>query len=274
MKFRRMTTRARWMVGITLGLLAAAALGLLVCSGFLERAMPPKDPLPVLMYHHLVKDGMPCNSMTVTESRMEQDLRWLKENGYQTVLPRELAAELPRQEKTVMLTFDDGYRSNYELLFPLLKKYQMKAAIAVIVKKVDDGSPDTLTWDMCREMERSGLVEIGSHTYALHNLDNQGNFRKDGPNGIARVSGESDVSFVQRVLVDLQKSHQRIVEELGEVTFFAYPYGIRESDATAFIEKLFPVTLTTERRVADLTKGIKNLPRIAVRMEVDLGKIL
>ena len=68
--------------------------------------------------------------------------------------------------------------------------------------------------------------------------------------------------------------HQAIAQEVGEVTFFAYPYGIRESDATAFIEKLFPVTLTTERRVADLTKGIKNLPRIAVRMEVDLGKIL
>ena len=45
------------------------------------------------MYHHIVEDGEPCNDMTITMSRMEQDLRWLTEHGYHTVLPRELAGE-------------------------------------------------------------------------------------------------------------------------------------------------------------------------------------
>ena len=59
------------------------------------------QPLPVLMYHHVVPDGQACNDMTVTAGRLEQDLRWLAENGYETVLPRELAAGEPLPEKAV-----------------------------------------------------------------------------------------------------------------------------------------------------------------------------
>ena len=63
-----------------------------------------------------------------------------------------------------MITFDDGYVSNYRLLFPLLQKYQMKAAICLIVSLTDEDPEGhgQLTWDMCREMQASGLVEIGT----------------------------------------------------------------------------------------------------------------
>ena len=46
--------------------------------------------LPVLMYHHVVEDGQECNDMTITASRLREDLQWLQDNGYTTVLPREL----------------------------------------------------------------------------------------------------------------------------------------------------------------------------------------
>ena len=67
--------------------------------------------LPVLMYHHVVHDWQACNEMTVTVGRLEQDLQWLAEMGYHTILPRELAAGEPLPEKPILLTFDDGYRS-------------------------------------------------------------------------------------------------------------------------------------------------------------------
>ena len=155
----------------------ALMLSVVVCCIFVFTEDPPEleqtGPLPILMYHDVTDGPTSDNPMVVTTEKLEGDLCWLKENGYHTILPRELTAGEPLPEKPVMITFDDGYVSNYRLLFPLLQKYQMKAAICLIVSLTDEDPEGHghLTWDMCREMQASGLVEIGSHTYALHNLE-------------------------------------------------------------------------------------------------------
>lgn len=234
--------------------------------------------LPVLMYHHVVEDGQKCNEMTVTVNRLEQDLQWLTENGYQTVLPRELAAGQPLPEKPILITFDDGYRSNYELAYPLFQKYQVKAVIAIMVYMPDCWAESFLSWDMCREMTDSGLVEIGSHGFAIHNLDERnGSFIAGQPNGVQRQKGESDTSFQSRVLDDLQKSYDRIAAETGDApTYFAYPFGQTDPDADAFIKNLFPVTAVTGsgKYSADLSQGLYNLPRFAVTMKTTLKSLL
>ena len=74
-------------VGI-LGVAAAAALCFtagavyLYARGVWQMPIPADRALPVLMYHHIVEDGEPCNDMTITVSRMEQDQPWLTEHGY------------------------------------------------------------------------------------------------------------------------------------------------------------------------------------------------
>ena len=227
--------------------------------------------LPVLMYHHVVPDGEPCNEMTVTAGRLEQDLCWLAANGYRTVLPRELAAGEPLPEKAVLITFDDGYRSNYTLAFPLLQKYRAKAAVALMAYMPDNWAEAFLSWDMCREMSASGLVEIGSHGFAIHNLDErQGAFIPGQANGVQRRKGESDAGFQSRVLDDLLKSYDRIAMETGTPpSFFAYPYGKTDPDADALLQALFPVTLVTGpgKRAADLSGGLHGLPRFTVTMQ-------
>lgn len=227
--------------------------------------------LPVLMYHHVVPDGEPCNEMTVTAGRLEQDLCWLAANGYRTVLPRELAAGEPLPEKAVLITFDDGYRSNYTLAFPLLQKYQAKAAVALMAYMPDNWAEAFLSWDMCREMNASGLVEIGSHGFAIHNLDErQGNFIPGQANGVQRRKGESDNDFYCRVLDDLRYSYDRISQETGvPPTFFAYPFGKTDPDADAYLEALFPLTVVTGpgKRSANLSKGLHQLPRFTVTMQ-------
>lgn len=229
--------------------------------------------LPVLMYHHVVPDGEPCNEMTVTAGRLEQDLCWLAANGYRTVLPRELAAGEPLPEKAVLITFDDGYRSNYTLAFPLLQKYRAKAAVALMAYMPDNWAEAFLSWDMCREMNASGLVEIGSHGFAIHNLDErQGNFIPGQANGVQRREGESDIDFQSRVLDDLLKSYDRIAMETGTPpNFFAYPYGKTDPDADALLQALFPVTLVTGpgKRAADLSGGLHGLPRFTVTMKAE-----
>lgn len=240
-----------------------------------QAPIPEKYALPVLMYHHLVADGEPCNEMTVTAGRMEEDLRWLRDNGYHTVLPWELASEGEVPERAVLLTFDDGYRSNYQLLYPLLEKYRMKAVISVIACMQDLGADNFLSWDMCREMTDSGLVEIGSHTYQMHNLDGRGGcFDPGGINGIQRDPSEDDEAFRSRVLDDIQKSYDRISWEVGRPTFFAYPFGIVEPDAEDLIGELFPVTVVTRPGVADRRKGLRQMPRLTVTMDKPLAALL
>jgi len=183
---------------------------------------------------------------------------------------------MPLPEKAVMITFDDGYRSNYELAYPLLQQYQTKAVISIMVFMQDAGVNSFLSWDMCREMSDSNLIEIGSHAYRLHNLDERnGNFTPGGINGIQRNPAESDEEFRLRVLDDLQKSHDLIEENLGrDVTFFAYPFGIRESDAQDLIGSLFPVTVVTATGTADIANGVRNMPRWTVTMNTSLSSIL
>lgn len=236
----------------------------------------PSQKLPVLMYHHVVPDGTACNDMTVTVSKLAGDLQWLKDHGYETVLPRQLISGEALPEKPVLITFDDGYRSNYDLAYPLFRQYQAKAVISIMVYMQDHNISSFMSWEMCREMADSGLVEIGSHTYQLHNLgERNGNFTPGGINGIQRDPNESDEEFQVRVLGDLQLSHDLIEANLGrDLTFFAYPFGIREPDAEALIQELFPVTVVTTKGTADLSAGTKHLTRWTVTMNTDLASIL
>lgn len=258
--------RKKWILWTALALAAALLAGwlLLLYDAALLPSLSPR--VTVLMYHDVVPDGSPTNGMQVTASRFEADMRWLQDNGYTTVLPRELASGEPLPDKAVMVTLDDGYAGNYNYAFPVLQKLNMKAAIAVVVSLVDQNG--MLSWDMCREMSRSGLVEIGTHTYNLHNLDGRsGMFQEGEANGIQHREGESLEEFDARVLDDLRLSIERIEDELGEpVTYMAYPFGAVEPWAEEFIQEHLAVTVTTHEGTAYLSGGLYELPRKMVSM--------
>lgn len=124
----------------------------------------------------------------------------MAEHGYKTVLPGELAAGKPLPKRAVLITFDDGYANNYGIAFPLLKEFGAKAVISPVVGYVEWNADSFLSWDMCREMLASELVEIGSHTYNLHE-------EVSGvPRGIHRRNGESQQAYEERVFTDIETS--------------------------------------------------------------------
>ena len=86
------------------------------------------------MYHHL--DDEVTNSSVITPERFEEHLAALKDAGFNAITLHQLAAYVEKGEELpdnpVVITFDDGYSSNYELAYPLLKKYDMAATINVI----------------------------------------------------------------------------------------------------------------------------------------------
>ena len=231
---------------------------------------PPWVPLPILMYHHVAEDGEDCNEMTVTVGKLREDFQYLLDRGYTPVLTRDLAESTTLPEKPVLLTFDDGYTSNYLLLYPLLREFGLHAVICPIVGMPDglDREDGYCTWDMLREMSASGLVEVGSHTWSCHNLDNHGMTYPDGADGVQRRDGETDGEFQARALDDIQKSYDRLAEELGTPPVcFAYPFGATDPDADALIDALFPVSLITWPDTADLSDGTRRMPRWTVTMD-------
>lgn len=222
--------------------------------------------LYILMYHHMVEDGQNYNTWTITTGRFREDLQWLADNGYTCLLPSQLAAGEPLPEKAVLITFDDGYASNYQLAFPILREFGAKAVISLITQHIEDRDPEFLTWDMCREMAASGLVEFGSHTCSAH---------QENPRGIKRIFGESRADYEARIFPDIQTSIDQIRDNLGtEVLFFAYPHGQRERWADEYLREHFAVTVTTRHGPADLSRGLYDLPRHNITVEHPVSEFL
>ena len=238
---------------------------------------PPQEPEPpkpadnhtlyILMYHSVVEgDGSNCNDWMTTTQQLRKDLQWLKDHGYTTVLPSEVAGGAPLPKKAILITFDDGYANNYTLAYPILQEFQAKAVISMIVRRTEDGKSDFLTWDMCREMANSGLVEIGSHTYDFHAND---------PRGIKRMKGECREDYEARIFSDIEKSVTLIEEHVGRpVTFFAYPHGQTEPWASDFLKEHFSMTVTTQHGPANISHGLYDLPRHNINFKAPPSKYL
>ncbi len=218
-----------------------------------------QERLWILMYHNVIPDGWAAEPWAVTASQLRADLEWLTSHGYTFYLPGELAEGTRLARKSVMLTFDDGYAGTYTLAFPLLQEYGAKAVIAPVVRPVEERMPEFVSWEMCREMADSGLVELGSHTYALHD---------DAGDGLSRLPDETPAAYASRVFPDLERSVRRIEEETGQrVYYLAYPNGVTEPYAKDFVEAQFAMSVTTRYGAADLSGGLYDLPRLNIDAE-------
>lgn len=224
-----------------------------------------KDRLYVFMLHDVVPDGTPCSHWQVTVSELREHLQWLSDHNYTTVLPAQLAQGEPLPERAVMLTFDGGYASNYYYAYPLLQEFQAKAVISPVVSRVEAGDPAFLSWDMCREMMDSGLVEIGSHTYDSHDYDRC----------VKRLEGETQAEYEARIFPDLDRSIALLEENLEtQINFFAYPNGLTDPWSDAFVAERFPVSVTTTYGTARLSQGLSRLPRYNVNYKQPMRRFL
>lgn len=224
-----------------------------------------QDRLYILMFHNVAPDGEECDNWTVSVTELRSYLQWLQDHGYTTVLPRQIAAGEPLPSRAVLLTFDDGYASNYTLAYPLLQEFGAKAVISPVVRGLDEGSDVFLTWAQCREMVASGLVEIGSHTYDCHDYDRC----------LKRLEGEDRQAYEARIFPDVDKSIQRIQAELDQsVTFFAYPNGRYDSWSNEQLSHRFTMSVSTDYGTARLSRGLYRLPRYNVNASQPVWAVL
>lgn len=126
--------------------------------------------VPVLMYHCVSDTPWSENTdLFVRPSELEKQISLLLSKGY-TFITFEDLNDLDKISKPVMMTFDDGYDDNYTNLFPILKKYNVKATVFMIYN--DLWKKHKLTVPQLQEMSESGLVSIQSHTMTHGYLSN------------------------------------------------------------------------------------------------------
>lgn len=139
------------------GMLKAAFKG--YYPGFVFGSRTGRE-MPVFYCHHTEK------------AVFSRQLAHLKNNGYQTAIIADLdsdtseAADLSK--KNVLLTFDDGYRDLYTIVYPLLMKYGFRAVAFISPYWIDE--PGYITWKQAEEMERSGVIDFQSHSYSHANI--------------------------------------------------------------------------------------------------------
>lgn len=200
----------------------------------------------VVMYHRIGEEAS-FPSTSVTEDQFEAHMALLEDGGY-TVWPlARLAAALKSghdiPDRTVAITFDDAYRSIYDIAWPRLKKAGFPFTMFVATKSVDSAAAGFMSWDQLREMVADG-VAIGDHTHShLHMA----------------------AAPLERNRAEIARGRERLASELNVApTLFAYPYGEMSNAVRALVvAEGFDAAFGQHSGVAHAGDDIYFLPRFA-----------
>ncbi len=171
--------------------------------------------IPILTYHRFTPGESNCGRLAVSEDAFVAQMAYLRDRGFRVIDFKDLAdflagkVVLPR--KSVILSIDDGYKSVYEIAYPVLKRFDYPATIFVYSDFVGAGSG--LTWKEMREMVDSGLIDIQPHSKTHSDLT-------------LRLEGESEKAYRKRLAYELRHPADLIERKLGlPIHTFSYPYG-------------------------------------------------
>ncbi len=183
-----------------------------------KAAKPEPTQAVVLMYHRVGEAQYP--STNVTKAQFRAHLNYLAAEQFNVIgldtLLTALAKGTPLPPRSVVITFDDGYRSVGEVAHPLLAEREWPYTVFVNTGPVDDGFSGHLSWAQLRAMAAEG-AQFGNHSHTHDPL-------------FVRREGETAQDWAERVQNDIQTAQSRLVDELGDAVhtapgLLAYPYG-------------------------------------------------
>lgn len=176
--------------------------------------------VPVLMYHHLIAAQdmwqRPKDDITLTVEEFTAQMDYLKDNGWQTIGLDDLAqfvrGDRLLNPKSVVITFDDGFLSNYTYAYPILKERGLKAVLFVLsdylVESEKEFQPNLMQYLSSDDLlKMQDVFSYGSHTANLHAL-------KRGQSALC-LADEASIE------ADLRRSRK----SLAGTVYLSYPYG-------------------------------------------------
>ncbi|MBK6770236.1 MAG: polysaccharide deacetylase family protein [Ardenticatenales bacterium] len=211
-----------------------------------------RAPVPILLYHHVTADVPATSALretTVSPAALELHLTALERDGWTVValdaVVDALALGTPLPPKAVVLTFDDGWRDQFDIALPILQRHGVTATFFITTEPVEAGWIGSLTWGHVKALAEGGMT-IGAHTRTHRDL-----------------LGLSDAALAD----ELTASADVIAARTGtRPRLLAYPYGNfdgRVLAAAAAAGYTAAVTANPDGYAAG--ESLLALPRIAVR---------
>lgn len=202
------------------------------------RNLPEGIYVPILMYHATGDDLWGIPELFVSTEDLEEQFRYLTENGYTPIFFSDLD-RVGEIQKPVILSFDDGYDDNYRELFPLAQKYGVKVNIAMITGYLGGGH--SLTGEQIREMWDSGLVSFLSHTVSHPFLTELGEEELTEEMERSRLALLHLTGTMPSVLVYPNGDNNALVRE---VTARYYDMGVIMTDGLCYVTGNDPYTVS------------------------------
>lgn len=211
--------------------------------------------IPILCYHRFGPDV--ADSMTIKNSAFAEQLAWLKTNGY-TVIPLDIAMRYLKGErialpkKPVVITVDDGHKSVYSDMAPLVKQYKIPVTLFIYPSAISNAKY-AMSWDQLRELEKTTFFRVESHTYWHPNFKHE---KK-------KLSPQEYEKFVDKQLAGAKK---KLEERMGhEVKYLAWVFGIYDDALLADAKKAgYAAAFTIDRQHASSGDHVMALGRYMV----------
>lgn len=213
--------------------------------------------IPILYYHYIGNNPNPAdlqrNALSISPDKFDEQMGYLKNNGYTTISLDTLYAALKNKasisNKSVILTFDDGYIDFFYNAYPILRKYGFSATVFIPTGLMGRGA--YLTWSQIKEMSSSGFILFGSHSVHHYSL----------------------ISLSKEIMInEITESKRVLQEQLGiPINFMAYPYGSTNSQVISEVIKAGFIGAVGTWPGREQSEGtIYNMPRIRISGAISL----
>lgn len=207
--------------------------------------------VPVL-YYHSVKESAD-NEVTIKPEKLREELKYINDEGYTTLTIKQLKDYIlnnsPIPEKSILITFDDGYMDNYYSAFPILKEFNMTATIFCIASELDGSY--YLSKEAIKEMSDYG-IDIESHTVTHPHLN--------------KLQYDNQLEE----LIESKKTLEGITGK--EITSIAYPFGdFDDNSIKAAKEAGYILGFTTKLGLSDRNDNPLSLDRIYISSEYKIN---
>ncbi|WP_188454823.1 polysaccharide deacetylase family protein [Virgibacillus oceani] len=225
----------------------------------------------VLMYHRVIDDADIgdellndkdlLKSTIIRKSQFEKQMNWLKEKNYETLTGREfqlfMQGKIAVPEKSVLLTFDDGFQDNFTEVYPILKKYNFRALNFIITGLL---APKTQIYDPAA-FQYLSASEIRESCDVFEFQSHSNNFHKKNEKGTAFLIAKQKKEIIDDV-------HKSLVHLDNLNLSFAYPYGEYDEETIDAIKQLgIEMAFTIEYKDAKPGMNMYKIPRKGVYPE-------
>jgi len=203
-----------------------------------------------LLYHHVAVDTPPSTSISPESFRAH--LEYLRDNDFHVIDLSEMVNALQSRqsipEKSIAITFDDGYSSIYDTAFPMLEEFGFPFTLFVTTGPIDAAQSNYMSWENIKEMANAGV------TIANHLVEH--------PYMLDKLQGEAEVDWLYRMRQEILESQSTITRHTGQDNkFLAYPYGEYNNNIRELSEDLGFISFAQNSGAIGFDSDFLALPR-------------